>query len=88
MADNLNLGRVITDPGAARDAVHVAVVPVTATRELRPGEHLASGVVDPYLTRPVRPGERYWLFLYPGTVTSLRHVWTHPDFPDEQGVRS
>lgn len=80
---------------AGRDAVHVAVVPMTARCPLMPGERVdqhgwpahglnplpAVGLVDPF--RPpdlIRPGERFWLCLFPGTITGLRHVWTHPAF--------
>ncbi len=88
------LGKLIEGP-VGRDAVHVAIAPVVAGERLRPGSHVglvmgealgdspdgaAIGVVDPFLPDFVQPGQRFWLFLYPNTVTSLRHIWTHPAF--------
>lgn len=44
----------------------------------------AVGIIDPFLTVTVHPGESCWMMLMPNTITSLRHEWSHPAFEQEQ----
>jgi hypothetical protein len=91
------MGTLLPDDATGRDAVHVAVIVRTATGKLFPGQDVTQdgtregrgepvGIVDPFLKAPVQPGQRYWLFLYPRTITGLSHVWTHPAFDDVQPI--
>lgn len=90
------LGSIIGE-GEKRDAIHIAVEPCIAAHKLHAGEHVGRtaggkfscctkplGIVDPFLKTPVQPGERFWLLIYPREITSLRHVWAHPEFPDAE----
>lgn len=42
------------------------------------------GIVDPFLPRGPDTGETFWFVMAPRMVTSLRHVWAHPDFPEAE----
>ncbi len=38
-------------------------------------------MVDPFLVTSVRPRERFFGLLCPGSTTNLHHVWEHHRFP-------
>lgn len=86
------IGTVHTEK-MCRDAVHIAVIQCVAGGGLHAGDHVSIvngvagkigkplGIVDPYLPEGsiVGKGNMFWVHLYPNTITSLRHEWTHPD---------
>jgi hypothetical protein len=92
------LGTILIGDSCGRDAIHLAVEPVIAGEELKPGQDVGLmndkawggtyykhvGIVDPFLKEPVKPGQKFLLVVYPRTITSLRHVWSHPDFMEQQ----
>lgn len=87
-----------------RDAIHIAVYQIVACEPLQPGQHIGLddrgcarvgrsatgpvGIVDPFLTEPVQVGQKVWLFLYPNTITELRHEWVHPQIANASPGRA
>lgn len=93
----VTLGTTPIPADSGKDAIHLAVLPVVAARDLMPGDRIGlvrgkattttsktTGIVDPFIRSYVKEGDLFWMILDPRTITSLRHVWEHPDFPEEE----
>lgn len=80
-----------------RDAIHLGVYQVELGAAAQRGAYLAVqdgkafpvlkkekavGILDPFLHNDADMGDKVWLVLFPGMITSLRHVWEHPAFPN------
>lgn len=84
-----------------RDAIHLGVEPVEAGEVLKAGDHIGLvngvayknadklvGIVDPFIYGKIKKGDKFWLVVYPRKITSLRHVWSHPDFEESVSTQT
>lgn len=85
------LGMIISDSEATRDAIHVAILPVSVAHKTWPGNHVGMdslgraseeatpkiGIIDPFMTGAIYPGVQCWVLMYPGTAFNLKHTWEH-----------
>ena len=96
---DVKIGEILTGCHE-RDAIHIAIAPVFAAETLKPGQEVGFvgdgstvgfctkpfGIVDPFLKASVAKGERFYAFLFPNTVTGMRHEWEHPAFAERANV--
>jgi len=61
---------------------------VNAEGDLSYSSLMAVGIIDPFLQRGllVEKGDWYYVYLKPGSITGLRHVWDHAAFPETTPV--
>jgi len=96
MKEDLKLGQIIKEP-SRKDAIHMAIAPLKVAHITTAGRHVGIdsegraseyvdpkvGIIDPFLTRTAEAGDACWIFIYPNTITGLRHEWSHPSFSEK-----
>lgn len=68
-----------------RPGLHVGIVTTEPNGDTVVGTDVDAkpiGIVDPFLGKLVVPGNRFWVYLYPRSITGLTHKWSHPAFED------
>ena len=74
MSGDIGIGKLIAGD-AAKDAIHIATIPLVALETLSPGQHISINqnleassankhiaIVDPFLNKPVLAGQKFWGF--------------------------
>lgn len=84
-----------------RDAIHVAIEPGIAGVNFRYAKYVRQfnnewfpcnedechGIINPWIEQDINKGDRFWVFIKPGTVNGMRHHWSHPELDDKSKSR-
>ncbi len=97
---NDQLGKLI-EGEACRDAIHIAIAPVIAAGDILPGQEIGFdacggvshdakpvGIADPFLDEPIHKGQKFYVLLFPNTITGITHQWQHPAFAEQEENKS
>lgn len=92
----MTIGQLVGHIGV-RDAIHCPIISAVAKMNLNVGTPVVIlesgeaeqsdffsyvGIVDPFLKAYVQKGEQFWVWVKPGSISSLTHKWTHNRIPD------
>lgn len=82
--DAIHLAVEPVEAGEDMDAGDYIVVDYASGKPIarRAPMEYATGIVDPFIHPWVNKGQKFWFVMKPRQVHSLRHVWTHPAFPE------
>jgi len=96
----MTIGQLVGHTGI-RDAIHCPIISAVAKMNLNVGTPVSIletgeaeqsdlyscvGIVDPFLRGFVQKGEQFWVWVRPGSISSLTHQWTHKRIPEFAAV--
>ena len=71
---------LLVGPASLKPGQWVTVLDEFCTTASLADKATGIGIVDPFLDRPAKQGERIWVFMRPSSTNNLRHDWSHPAF--------